>query len=146
MAEIRDPPFLTKETCAQKPSNDISTTLAPRSLSGTMAINAFPACDIRNNAKSNFCRLGMRGHVGVQYVVKVVGKHNLTSSEHIELLISRFLALLGKTAIVKKRFLSGIARMMGGGSTHARIRSAFLVNKKSLFLQKCQYIELLTVF
>ena len=25
-------------------------------------------------------------------------------------------------------------------------RSAFLVNKKSLFLQKCQCIELLTVF
>ena len=52
----------------------------------------------------------------------------------------------------KKRFLSGIARMMGkGGSTHARIfgplfRSAFLVNKKSPFLQKCQCIELLTVF
>ena len=39
----------------------------------------------------------------------------------------------------------------GGGSTHARIfgplsRSAFLVNKKSLFIQKCQCIELLTVF
>ena len=51
----------------------------------------------------------------------------------------------------KKRFLSGIARIRGGGSTHARIfgplfRSAFLVNKKSLFLQKCQCIELLTVF
>ena len=45
----------------------------------------------------------------------------------------------------KKRFLSGIARMRGGwGSTHARIisRSAFLVNKKSPFLQKCQCIEL----
>ena len=51
----------------------------------------------------------------------------------------------------KKRFLSGIARMMGGGSTHARIfdplfRSAFLGNRKSLFLQKCQCIELLAVF
>ena len=51
----------------------------------------------------------------------------------------------------KKRFLSGIARMRGGESTHARIFgsfsiSAFLVNKKSLFLQKCQFIELLTVF
>ena len=50
----------------------------------------------------------------------------------------------------KKRFLSGIAQTRGG-STHARIfgplfRSAFLVNKKSLFLQKCQCIELLTVF
>ena len=58
---------------------------------------------------------------------------------------------LGKTSTAKKRFLSGIARMMWGGSTHARIfwpffRSAFLVNKKSLFLQKCQCIELLTVF
>ena len=28
---------------------------------------------------------------------------------------------LGKTSIEKKRFLSGIARIMGGGSTHARI-------------------------
>ena len=28
---------------------------------------------------------------------------------------------LGKGSIEKKRFLSGIARIMGGGSTHARI-------------------------
>ena len=41
----------------------------------------------------------------------------------------------------KKRFLSGIARIFG-----PLFRSAFLVNKKSLFLQKCQCIELLTVF
>ena len=42
----------------------------------------------------------------------------------------------------KKRFLSGIARMMGGGGLPMPeffgplFRSAFLVNKKSLFLQK----------
>jgi len=58
---------------------------------------------------------------------------------------------LGKTSIEKKRFLSGIARMMGGGLPMPEFfgplfRSAFLVNKKSLFLQKCQCIELLTVF
>ena len=51
----------------------------------------------------------------------------------------------------KKRFLSGIARIMGGGLPMPEIfgplfRSAFLVNKKSLFLQKCQCIELLTIF
>ena len=56
----------------------------------------------------------------------------------------------------KKRFLSGIARMMGGGRGGGNLpmpdffgplfRSAFLVNKKSLFPQKCQCIELLTVF
>ena len=58
----------------------------------------------------------------------------------------------GKTSIEKKRFLSGIARIMGGGGLPIPeffgplFRSAFLVNKKSLFLQKCQCIELLTVF
>ena len=51
----------------------------------------------------------------------------------------------------KKRFLSGIARIRGGGLPMPEFfgplfRSAFLVNKKSIFLQKCQYIELLTVF
>ena len=51
----------------------------------------------------------------------------------------------------KKCFLSGIARMRGGGLPMSKFfgpfsRSAFLVNKKSLFLQKCQCIELLTVF
>ena len=51
----------------------------------------------------------------------------------------------------KKTFSFGHCPNNGGGSTHARIfgplfRSAFLVNKKSLFLQKCQCIELLTVF
>ena len=52
----------------------------------------------------------------------------------------------------KKHFLSGIARMRGGGGLPMPkffgplFRSAFLVNKKSLFLQKCQCIELLTVF
>ena len=51
----------------------------------------------------------------------------------------------------KKRFLLGIARMRGGGLPMPEFigpfsRSAFLVNKKSLFLEKCQRIELLTVF
>ena len=60
--------------------------------------------------------------------------------------------ILGKTSIKKKRFLSGIARIMGGGGLPMPeffgplFRSVFLVNKKSLFLQKCQCIELLTVF
>ena len=51
----------------------------------------------------------------------------------------------------KNTFSFGHCPNYGGGSTHARIfgplfRSAFFVNKKSLFLQKCQCIELLTVF
>ena len=51
----------------------------------------------------------------------------------------------------KKSFLLGIAQMRGGGLPMPEFfgpfsRSAFLVNKKSLFLQKCQCIELLTVF
>ena len=42
--------------------------------------------------------------------------------------------VLGKTSIEKKRFLSGIARMMGGrGSTHARIFWPFF--KKCIFGQ-----------
>ena len=61
---------------------------------------------------------------------------------------------LGKGSIEKKkRFLSGIARIMGVGGGLPMpdffgplFRSAFLVNKKSLFLQKCQCIELLTGF
>ena len=58
---------------------------------------------------------------------------------------------LGKALTEKKRFLSGIAPMRGGGLPMPEFfgpfsRSAFLVNKKSLFLQKCQCIELLTVF
>ena len=53
---------------------------------------------------------------------------------------------------MEKRFLSCIARMREGGGLPMPdffgpfSRSAFLVNKKSLFLQKCQCIELLTVF
>ena len=54
----------------------------------------------------------------------------------------------------KKSFLSGIFRMRWGGAGGLTMpeffgpfsRSAFLVNKKSPFLQKCQCIELLTVF
>jgi len=58
-------------------------------------------------------------------------------------------SFFGKGSTQKKRFLSGIARMMGGGLPMPEFfgplsRSAFLVNKKGLFLQKC--IELLTVF
>ena len=58
----------------------------------------------------------------------------------------------GKASMKKKRFLSGIARIMEGGGLPMPkffgplFRCAFLVNKKSLFLQKCQCIELLTVF
>ena len=58
----------------------------------------------------------------------------------------------GRPQLKKKRFLSGIARIMGAGGGLPMpkffgplFRSAFLVNKKSLFLQKCQCIELLTV-
>ena len=52
--------------------------------------------------------------------------------------------MLGKGSIEKKRFLSGIARIRGGGLPMPEFfgplfRSAFLVNKKSLFLQKCQW-------
>ena len=51
----------------------------------------------------------------------------------------------------KKRFLSGIARMRGGGLPMPEFfgplsRGAFLVNRKSLFPQKCQCTELFTVF
>ena len=57
----------------------------------------------------------------------------------------------GRDQLKKKRFLSGIAQMRGGGLPMPEFfgpfsRSAFLVNKKSLFLQKCQCFELLTVF
>ena len=60
-------------------------------------------------------------------------------------------ARLGKTSMKKKTFSFGHCPNEGGGSTHARIfgpfsKSAFLVNKKSPFLQKCKCIELLTVF
>ena len=54
--------------------------------------------------------------------------------------------------INENRFLSGIAQMRGGGGLPMPeffgpfSRSAFLVNNNSLFLQKCQCIELLTVF
>ena len=50
-----------------------------------------------------------------------------------------------------KRFLSGIARIRGGRGLPMPeffgplSRSAFLVSKESLFLQKCQCIEFLTV-
>ena len=65
---------------------------------------------------------------------------------------SRTFKCLGKGSTENKRFLSGIARIMEGGGLPIPeffgplFRSAFLVNKKSLFLQKCQCIELLTVF
>ena len=58
----------------------------------------------------------------------------------------------GRHQLKKKHFLSGIARIMGGGGLPMPeffgplFRSAFLVNKKSLYLQKCQCIEHLTVF
>ena len=52
----------------------------------------------------------------------------------------------------KKTFSFGHCPNDGGGGLPMPkffgplFRSAFLVNKKSLFLQKCQCIELLTVF
>ena len=51
----------------------------------------------------------------------------------------------------KKTFSFGHCPNEGGGLPMPKFfgpfsRSAFLVNKKSLFLQKCQCIELLTVF
>ena len=57
----------------------------------------------------------------------------------------------GRGQLKKKRFLSGIARIMGGGLPMPEFFgplfiSAFLVIKKSLLLQKCQCIELLSVF
>ena len=54
---------------------------------------------------------------------------------------------LGKTSIEKKRFLSRIAQMRGWGGLPMPeffgpfSRSAFLVNKKRLFLQKCQFLN-----
>ena len=56
----------------------------------------------------------------------------------------------GKTSM-KKTFSFGHCPNEGGGLPMPEFfgplfRSAFLVNKKSLFLQKCQCIELLTVF
>ena len=58
---------------------------------------------------------------------------------------------LGEDINEKKTLSFGHCPNEGGGSTNAQFfwlfsRSAFLVNKKSLFLQKCQCIELLTVF
>ena len=57
----------------------------------------------------------------------------------------------GRPQWKKKRFLSAIARIWGGRLPMPEFfgplsKSAFLVNKESLFLQKCQCIELLTVF
>ena len=51
----------------------------------------------------------------------------------------------------KKTFSLGHCPNEGGGLPMAEFfgpfsKSAFLVNKKSLFLQKCQCIDLLTVF
>ena len=78
------------------------------------------------------------------YRLHMPARHNKGGIRH-------FVQSLREGLNEKKRFLSGIARMMGGGSTQPEFfgplfRSAFLVNKKSLFLQKCQFIELLTVF
>ena len=62
------------------------------------------------------------------------------------------LALLREGLNEKKTFSFGHCPNDGGGGLPMPeffgflFRSAFLVNKKSLFLQKCQCIELLTVF
>ena len=60
--------------------------------------------------------------------------------------------ILGKGSTEKKTFSFGHCPNDGGGGLTMPeffgplFRSAFLVNKNSLFLQKCQCIELLTVF
>ena len=60
-------------------------------------------------------------------------------------------SLLREEVNEKKTFSFGHCPNDGGGLPLPEFfgplsRSAFLVNKKSLFLQKCQCIELLTVF
>ena len=61
-------------------------------------------------------------------------------------------ATKGRDQLKKKTFSFGHCPNYGGGGLPMPeffgplLRSAFLVNKKSLFLQKCQCIELLTVF
>ena len=63
-------------------------------------------------------------------------------------ILGPLLSDLGKTSTEKKHFLSGMNEGGGGLPMPEFLdpfsRSAFLVNKKGLFLQKC--IELLTVF
>ena len=59
--------------------------------------------------------------------------------------------ILGKTSTEKKRFLSGIARIRGGGGLPMMPEFLALFQKVhfwsiKFFLQKCQCIELLTVF
>ena len=66
--------------------------------------------------------------------------------------ILSILTFLGKRSIEKKTFSFGHCPNDGGGGLPMPeffgplFRSALLVSKKSLFLQKCQCIELLTVF
>ena len=74
---------------------------------------------------------------------------NMSCRSRSELLKSK----LGKRSIEKKKTFSfgHCPNKGGGGLTMPEFfgpfsRSAFLVNKKNLFLQKCQCIELLTVF
>ena len=60
--------------------------------------------------------------------------------------------MVRKVSIEKKNiFFRALPKLWGGGLPMPEFfgplfRSAFFVNKKSLFLQKCQCIELLTVF
>ena len=71
-----------------------------------------------------------------------------TSSSFTRTSSSPSTSLSSETGVsIKKSFLSGIARIRGGGIPMPEFcgpfsRSVFLVNKKSLFLQKCQYFEL----
>ena len=59
----------------------------------------------------------------------------------------------GRGQLKKNVFFRALPELLGGEGGLPMpeffgplFRSAFLVNKKSLFLQKCQCIELLTVF
>ena len=67
--------------------------------------------------------------------------------QHVDI----YILVEGKASIEKNVFFRALPELWGGGLHMPEFfgplfRSAFLVNKKSLFLQKCQCIELLTVF
>ena len=65
--------------------------------------------------------------------------------------VSAIAACKGRGQLKKNVFFRALPELWGGGLPMPEFfgslfRSAFLVNKKSLFLQKCQYIEILSVF
>ena len=99
--------------------------------------------------------LSRAANMVVAIVAMAVGVSLLVSASNIFI---RIIALreihsyLGKGSTEKKTFSFGHCANEGGGGLPMPeffgplFRSAFLVNKKSLFLQKCQCIELLTGF